>query len=78
MNSRTNPPRASTKTGLMPRVDMDSSQGRDAEEAPLRLPDFNPETAAITGRYNLMAEGLDRAKESDDSATRTEPANQGE
>jgi hypothetical protein len=74
MNSRTNPPRASTKTGLMPRVDLDSNPGRDAEEAPLRLPDFNPETAAITGRYTLMAEGLDRAKESDDSATRHEPA----
>lgn len=74
MNSRTNPPRSSTKTGVMPRVDVDSDRGRDAEEAPVRLPDFNPETAAITGRYTLMAEGQDRAKDSDDSSTRSEPA----
>ncbi len=66
------PRRASTETGLVPRVDEDSEPTHEPSAPPdAAQPAHHP--ASITGVIPIYTEGEDAAKQADDSATRPEP-----
>ena len=66
------PRRASTETGLVPRVDADAEPDQESSAPPDAAPPAHDPTS-ITGVITMYTEGEDAAKQADDSATRPEP-----
>jgi hypothetical protein len=62
----------SGRTGEMPTV-RDSGSQREPP-MPNKLPEIANTLDGVTGRFRIVPEGEDKARQKDDSATRTAPA----
>jgi hypothetical protein len=61
---------SATKSGVLPRVDQQELRAiYEAAMRPNSLPEIDEDLTSITGAIIINAEGIDKAKQADDSAT---------
>ena len=61
---------SATKSGILPRVDQQELKAiYEASKKPGSLPEIDEDFTSITGALIINSEGIDKAKQADDSAT---------
>jgi hypothetical protein len=61
---------SATKSGILPRVDQQELKALyEATRKPSSLPEIDEDFSSITGALIINPEGIDKAKQADDSAT---------
>ena len=64
------PGSSATKSGVLPRIDQQELKAiYEAARKPNSLPVIDEDLTSITGAIIINAEGIDKAKQADDSAT---------